>query len=701
MFKFSFRKQILIGFAVTFLLVAGISFYSYKCIISLEDDKFKVEHTQRVIDGTHKLIKDLLDAETGQRGFVITGNAKFLEPYNASVGNVRPTIDSLNLLMADNRSQEENLDSLDYFADKKLHYMADVISLYQAKGFDTARAVVNTGVGKLYMDRCRFFIDRIVSQENQLLSQRKIRSVQSIYSSIQAITIGGILFTAVIGILFYVIQNFFVRQNQYQRQMVESNLELERVLGENESKNWILTGIGRLNEITQGDQNEEEMVKQMVRAVGKYTHASFGTFYLYSEISSNLNYIAGYAIADADRVRKVIDVTESWLGQAVAEGKVIELEGPANQNIQFETSVLAGEIYKTYIVPFFFRKKLIGVMELAYLRPETAVKNLLEQISLISGESIHTAQSRTILQQLFEQTQQQAAELEAQQEELRTTNEELVYKTEMLQASEEELRVQQDELQITNGELALKAGELEERNQAIEEARADIAQKMQELENTGRYKSEFLANMSHELRTPLNSILVLARILKDNQKQNLNTDQVKYADVILRAGTDLLTLINDILDLTKIESGKIELEIDEVDLNAVALDMENLFTEIAGKKSIQFRTSMGDGVSAIRTDRLRVEQVVKNLLSNAFKFTDDGGEIDLSFRKNGEWLEISVKDNGIGIPADKQKLIFEAFQQADGSTSRKYGGTGLGLSISRELATFLGGKISITSEVGE
>jgi CheY-like chemotaxis protein/signal transduction histidine kinase len=286
---------------------------------------------------------------------------------------------------------------------------------------------------------------------------------------------------------------------------------------------------------------------------------------------------------------------------------------------------------------------------------------------------------------------------------MRVTNEELMNKTEMLQASEEELRVQQEELRTINAELEEKASLLEEKNQAIEQAREAINVKVNELETTGKYKSEFLANMSHELRTPLNSILVLARILKDNKPLNLSEDQIKYASVIFNAGNDLLTLINDILDLSKIESGKLDMQNENIKVSEILGDMEMLFAEVAGNKKINFTTSVAKSVpQTVFTDKVRVEQVVKNLLSNAFKFTPEHGSISInvSLGQKEQTLDIAIKDSGIGIPADKQRIIFEAFQQADGSTSRKYGGTGLGLSISRELAFLLGGSISLSSEPG-
>ena len=313
--------------------------------------------------------------------------------------------------------------------------------------------------------------------------------------------------------------------------------------------------------------------------------------------------------------------------------------------------------------------------------------------------------------------------LTEQEQELRTQNEELKEQTLALQASEEELRVQQEELAQVNAELEEKASLLEEKNQSVQEqnialnqAREALDLKAKELESSSKYKSEFLANMSHELRTPLNSILILSKLLTDNKDDNLTTKQIEYANVIQKSGADLLQLINEVLDLAKVESGKIELTLESHPIKKLAADLEMAFTAIALNKKIDFKLTFDERLpETFITDSMRLEQVIKNLLSNAFKFTPAEGEVLMSFKrspasssfnqeallKHENVLEIAVSDSGIGIPKDKHHTVFQAFQQADGSTQRKYGGTGLGLSISKELVTMLGGEIHLTSEEGK
>jgi CheY-like chemotaxis protein len=505
-------------------------------------------------------------------------------------------------------------------------------------------------------------------------------------------------------VLFFYIQGTFAQQKKIEEAITVANVELEKVLNENKAKNWLLTGTGILNEKMQGQQSERELAENVLTEMCQFTQALSGTFYLFDEESETLNLFSAYAFSNYNSIKKSVKLSDGWLGQVAKNEKAAIIKGQINTNLELGSSMLRQSLVECMIVPFFFDKKLKGIIELGF---NNAIDNVSSEYILAVaddiGIAVNTAQARTIMHSLLAQVQQQTEELQAQQEEMRITNEELTSKTEMLEASEEELRTQQEELRATNAELEEKAGLLEEKNQAIEEARQAIGVKVLELETTGKYKSEFLANMSHELRTPLNSILVLARILKDNKPANLSEDQIKYASVIFNAGNDLLTLINDILDLSKIESGKVDMQNEQVKITEVVHDMELLFAELAISKKVKFNNSIDKALpEKIFTDKVKVEQVLKNLLSNAFKFTPENGIISINViaGAGNNAVQFRIKDTGIGIPVEKQKIIFEAFQQADGSTSRKYGGTGLGLSISRELAGLLGGFITVTSEPG-
>ncbi|MET3980558.1 CheY-like chemotaxis protein/signal transduction histidine kinase/CHASE3 domain sensor protein [Mucilaginibacter sp. UYP25] len=704
MFKFSFRNQVLAGFAFSIILVIVVGVLSFTSIKQLEDDTVWVNHTQKVIKTTNNLLQYLVDGETGMRGYGATANKAFLDPYNDAIPKITESLSQLSALIVDNPTQVRRIDSLKTIVNRQLVILKTNVATREAKGLDYMVANHMFLNGKGNMDSIRDLNKKVVETETSLLEQRKADSDRASERAIIVIVIGCMVFILIVVVMFYYIQSTFARQKKVEEEVRVANIELGKVLTENEIKNWLLTGSGVINEKMQGQQSEKELSENILTELSKYAKALTGTVYLFDDNQEKLELYASYAFSDPSALKQSIRISEGWIGQAAKDGKSALVKGKLNDKLQLGTSILQDELIETFIVPFFFDKKLKGVLELGFRDqvPEQ-VKDYILLVANDIGIAVNTSQARTIMHDLFEETQQQAEELEAQQEEMRVTNEELMNKTEMLQASEEELRVQQEELRTINAELEEKASLLEEKNQAIEEARQSITIKASELETTGRYKSEFLANMSHELRTPLNSILVLARILKDNKPLTLSEDQIKYASVIFNAGNDLLTLINDILDLSKIESGKLDMQNENTKISDILSDVQSLFAEVASNKKINFTTNLTGVPATIYTDKVRTEQVIKNLLSNAFKFTPEHGTISINAvagpRENT--IGFVIKDSGIGIPADKQKIIFEAFQQADGSTSRKYGGTGLGLSISRELASLLGGNITLSSTPGE
>jgi CheY-like chemotaxis protein/CHASE3 domain sensor protein len=704
MLKFSFRQQVLAGFIVSIILVLAVGILAYTSIRQLEDDTDWVDHTQKVIRSSNGLLQHLIDAETGMRGYGATGKKAFLDPYNEALPRISVDLQSLRDLTKDNLLQQKRIDSLTSIVADQRNLLKLNIDTRESKGLEF---MVQNNMflnGKHNMDQIRMHIAHIIDTENTVLATRKDSSQKASDMAIFIIIGGSIIFLIIIMVLFFYIQTTFDQQKKIEEEIKIANIELGKVLAENEAKNWLLTGTGQLNEKMQGQQSEKELSGNVLSEVCTYTKAAAGTFYLYNETHQRLELYSSYAFHNPDLIKKTVQLAEGWLGQVAHDQKAAVVKGKLNDKLDLESSVVKETLTESFIIPFFFDKKLKGVMEVAYINElASRYSDYILAVANDIGIAVNTAQARTIMHDLFEETQQQAEELEAQQEEMRVTNEELMNKTEMLQASEEELRVQQEELRTINAELEEKASLLEEKNQTIEQARQAINLKVDELETTGKYKSEFLANMSHELRTPLNSILVLARILKDNKPANLSEDQIKYASVIFNAGNDLLTLINDILDLSKIESGKLEMQNEHIKVSEILGDMEMLFAEVASNKKINYTTSIAKNIpKTIFTDKVRVEQVIKNLLSNAFKFTSENGSIAINatLGQKENTISFAIKDSGIGIPAEKQRIIFEAFQQADGSTSRKYGGTGLGLSISRELAFLLGGSISLTSEHG-
>ena len=505
-----------------------------------------------------------------------------------------------------------------------------------------------------------------------------------------------LIFLLLAWLLYYITKSFEHYKNIAQR-VRKSNLDLSRLSKEKEIDNWILSGLAALDDHTRGGRSETEIAANAIQIICQHVSAKIGTIYLKSP-SHNDTYIhtGSYAI-ETQGIPEKIQGGQGLTGESLASGKQLVL-ADIPENYLTVTSSLGQTAPKNIVIqPLIYEDEALGVMEIGFFRNvDNETLKFLERAGTALAVASKVALAHTTLTQLFEETQQQAEELEAQQE---------------------ELRVQQEELKHANAELEEKARQLEERNMSLELARQSIALKVDELEQSGNYKSEFLANMSHELRTPLNSILILAKLLEDNKTKNLLPEQVKYASVIHNAGSDLLDLINNILDLSKIESGNIELLLENITLSAIAEDMLDLFGGVADNKGIDFRITVNKGLpSSMITDEQRIRQILKNLLSNAFKFTKEEGHVALQFMVASEspaWqpdmlgdctpdqaIAFVVTDNGVGIAAEKQQLIFEAFKQADGSTSRQFGGTGLGLSICRELTALLGGHLHLTSEVG-
>lgn len=548
----------------------------------------------------------------------------------------------------------------------------------------------------------------------------KLRIVHETILTTKYIALGGLGLTVcfLLALIGYITKTFDV-QKKSQRIIRKANSDLNKLSKEREIDNWILQGLAALDDETRGGLNEQAISANAIQSVCQHLHAKIGVIYLQSPVHAEVFIHSGSFATGDENIQQKIMNSQGLVGEAITTKKQLILSDVPD-NYLTVTSTLGGAKPENIVIqPFVYEEEVIGMMEVGFFRKtDNATLQFMERAGTTLAIAIKVARTHAKLSGLYEETQQQAEELEAQQEELRTTNDELTHKTHLLEASEEELRVQQEELKHANLELEEKARLLQEHNFSIEQARQSIAMKANELEQSGRYKSEFLANMSHELRTPLNSILILAKLLEDNKPGNLSTDQIKYASVIHNAGTDLLNLINNILDLAKIESGKVELSIENIFLPEIAHDLLELFSSVAENKAIDFRITISDGLpQSLSNDEQRLKQILKNLLSNAFKFTPEKGRVELNITpadQSTAWqsnmlqnldvekaVAFSVTDTGIGIPEDKQQLIFEAFKQADGSTSRKFGGTGLGLSICNELATVLGGEIYVKSQQGE
>ena len=715
--KISFQQQVITGFIITLVSVFFVGIMSYLSIKELQKDNGLVSLTKGVLSKTQEIEQHLTAAETSQRGYLITGQLSYLDSYNDRIGRVPFLIRDLQRMVSESPGQILRADSLAYYATAKHKAMEKVLAIYKEGSFDDARTELNKNRGKMYMDDIHRVVSDMRQEEQRALLERNANTEQSVERVVWIISLGSLFILSMVLILLGFIRKTFNERNQIEAALLETNKNLEMISGESENRNWLLAGSIVIDEAMRGLQEVDVRSKSIITEICKYLKADIGAIYVADELGDILKLTGTYAFKPEDGV-SMFRLGEGLVGQVALERRGMVITDVPEDYIKVH-SALGNTIPGALLLyPFIFQSQLKAVVEVGFINgvSPNAMK-FFNQISNSVAVGINAAQARVQMQALIDRSQKQALELEAQQEELRTTNEELLNKTEELQASEEELRVQQEELRQANGELEEQAMLLEERNKAVNEAHEAISIKAEELEQTGKYKSEFLANMSHELRTPLNSILILARILGDNKHANLNEEQLKYARVIHNAGNDLLTLINDILDLSKVESGMMDLNLEEVYLKDIKSDLDLLFNEVAENKKIDFSVQLQPDIpDAIFSDRVRVEQIIRNLLSNAFKFTPEGGSVTVIVESGDteqvftsnilksldakDIISISVTDTGIGIPEEKQRLIFEAFRQADGSTSRKYGGTGLGLSISRELAIVLGGEISVTSVQG-
>lgn len=512
-------------------------------------------------------------------------------------------------------------------------------------------------------------------------------------------------------------------------QLGQAILEMIRTLREvatqNAQQDWLKNGQAQLNEQMSGEHDVKVLAKNVISLLTTYLNAKVGLFYLLEEPDSREPYlkrVASYAYTQPATLPSTFALGEGLVGEVALTHKPIICTHTEEELTYIARSGLSQSVpHYVIILPILYEKITKGVIELGFADPITAIQEeFLSQVTTRIGIAVNTAKSRAEMRILLVQTQQQASELKLRQEEIQQANDELQTQTEELETQQEELRQINEELEQRTQDLEQQQIEVRDKNELLEQtqrqmekAQKAIEIKAQELELASQYKSEFLANMSHELRTPLNSLLILAQLLVEDKESRLTPQQIEYARTIHNAGSDLLALINDILDLSKIEAGKTETTIEAISVADFVREIEQNFRPLAEKKGLTFTLLIHDDFpAAVYTDNQRLKQIVNNLLSNAFKFTTRGAVELTLYRptpdtlvsmalKNVPFVALSVTDSGIGIPEDKQKIIFEAFQQVDGTTSRKYGGTGLGLSISRQLARLLGGTLKVTSTEGQ
>ena len=493
----------------------------------------------------------------------------------------------------------------------------------------------------------------------------------------------------------------------------------------NTEQDWLKTNIARFNRLLQGQRNIRHVSNLILSQLVPLVNAHQALFYVtrQHEGENVLELAASYAAPNRRRPPQRLRLGDGLIGQCAADKRVMLLTDAPQDYMRISSGLGESRPSTIIVLPALFEGEVKAVLELASFERFSSIHTLfLDQLMESIGIVLNTLAANMQTEALLAQSQLLTAELQSQQGELKKTNDRLEQQAATLHQSEDLLRSQQEQLRGKNEELVEKANllswqnkQVEAKNQEVERAKKLLEEKAEQLALISKYKSEFLANMSHELRTPLNSLLILSKLLADNADDNLSSKQIEFAQTIHRAGSELLALINDILDLSKIESGMVTLDVGTVPFAEIADNLQRGFEQIASDKSLSMTIRLDPELPlATVTDEKRLQQILKNLLSNAFKFTHQGG-VELAIRRaNGGWnpghtalnaaagvVAYSVTDSGIGIPGDKLRVIFEAFQQADGTTSRKYGGTGLGLSISREICRLLGGEITVESTPGK
>ena len=670
---------VMLGLAVAlaFFVVGGGVIY--RNIATLWADNQEVVHSHNVIVALDELLSTAEDAETGQRGFLLTNDPKYLDPYNAAKSTLAAKVDAIAELTADNPGQRQRIAAIRRHVEAKIAELQKTIELQRTQGAAAALALVETDRGKMEMDAIRSEI-AAMSREEDAIREQRVAEMASAYGSAKLSSV----VSDVLGVLLTILVGFLIRRASLAREREE----------------WLQSGHVGLGAAMLGDLRLEQLGDGVLSYLGRYLGAQAGAVYIGR---GKFRRISTYGVPADAGIPETFGPGDGLLGQAAAENRTLTIADAPAGYLAFGSALGRGKPNHLVISPASVDGDVNAVIEFGFIREiDERALTLLKQASESIAVAVRSANYRTELQTLLEETQRQSEELQVQGEELRVSNEELEEQSRALKESQARLELQQVELEQTNSQLEEQASQLEIQRDDLERVNAAMQLKARELEQASRYKSDFLANMSHELRTPLNSSLILAKLLADNPDDNLSEEQVKYAKTIQASGNDLLNLINDILDLSKIEAGRVEIRPDTLPLERLSQDMRELFEPVAQGKGVEFSIEIApECPPAIETDVQRLQQVLKNLLSNAFKFTPQGA-VTLTMTVAGEErIAFAVSDTGIGISEEQQQTVFEAFRQADGTISRKYGGTGLGLSISRELARLLGGSIRLQSREGE
>lgn len=719
------------------------------------------DHTYQVLLQTESMQRTALSSQIGLRGFMLIHDPKELARARSSNTSFMAQLAELRQLTVDNPLQQARTDRIQTLATQWNREMQALVvepAAVLRPGDPQLAAQIATieanylAHRSVHIEDLTAALEQMSQTEHELLATR-IRSVdlllnETLYANIASALIGLVIGLMVISLTTRMVARPIRRIGESMTRLAnhDHNVrihgverrdeigEISRALQvfkqmviESHAQARLKSDATAISASLQAATNHRDFAERLISQLAPLIHAGVALVHGFDESRHRLDLLGSYGL----RLQNSPDAYmpgEGLVGQCAASRQPIRLDDVPHNYFRIDSGSGAALPRHLTILPLLVRNQLVGVLEFgSFSTPTPHQEQLLEELLPLAALTLENLNRAVNTEQLLEQTREQTDELRVtavtmrqQQEALRAANDTLQTKTieleeqsQRLLASEEELRVQADELQASNEELRMMADTLREQKQQVEVLQQETEQKAEELARASQYKSEFLANMSHELRTPLNSLLILSRSLADNREGNLDAEQVESARIIHDAGSSLLRLINDILDLSKIEAGKMELALADYPVQNLARGLRRNFDHVARDKHLDYEVKLAEGLpEVIHTDPARLEQIINNLLANAFKFTAKGGihvcisrpAHDLAIPetlRDQPLLAISVKDSGIGIPAEKLERIFNAFEQADSSTSRQFGGTGLGLSISRRMATLLGGDIVLRSEVGQ
>ncbi len=652
---------LLVAVIFIFLFNGWFLYINFKKV-SLQE--FWVRHTYEVMDQLNQILSETRSAESSVRGYILLHEEAFLSTFKARSTSAQAHLDGAKTLTQDNLVQQVYFQELNQLLQKRLGNLQQLLNEAQRSGKVSPKLLHDLSGDTIGMDSLRSRVDEMKSIEIDLLRERSESSENS-----KIIFLLALFFTSALSLAMVLFGFFQVRKNHL-RALEDAESKAK------ESREQEL--LASLSGLVAGDLTVERAAEGISAFLSERMKIVSSRIYL-SEYGRLRLASQGGATAET--------MPESVAGlvlDAFRRHDIWAVDDVPSSYWHIHSGLGSSVPRHLIFLPLEFQGKNIGVVEMASfekLPPETfeLLKNMRESM----GVGLNAAQSRQHLQILLEKTQMQTEELQTQQEELRANNEELEQQARALESQQQSLNI---------------------KNQEIENSRRELELKANDLLRSSQYKSDFLAKMSHELRTPLNGLLILSTLLVENKEKNLNDQQIQFAKSIHSSGNDLLNLISDILDLSKIEARKLQLRPENFRLHDLFTQIYKSFEPQTAAKGLQLKLEMSDELAnqVAFTDRQRVEQIIRNFLSNALKFTESGS-ITIKVKKTSanDFLRIVVADTGIGIPEDKKGLIFEAFEQADGSVSRKYGGTGLGLTISNELASLLGGDIALKSEVGQ